>query len=111
VRELQNVIERAIILCGDNGMLGPEHLGMGIPHDFVPALSVEGTSGIASRGESGKLPTLAEIEKNHILSALNHCKGNRTHAASMLDISIRTLRNKLHEYGGRIPNKAEEIAN
>lgn len=109
VRELQNVIERAIILCGDNGMLGPEHMGMGLTPGLTPSISMESPSMLATgHGESKKVLTLAEIEKNHILSALNHCKGNRTHAASMLDVSIRTLRNKLHEYNGTIQNKAEE---
>jgi len=41
---------------------------------------------------------LDEIEKRHILAALRHTSGNRTRAASMLGISIRTLRNKLQEY-------------
>jgi len=41
---------------------------------------------------------LDEIEKRHILAALRHTNGNRTRAASMLGISIRTLRNKLQEY-------------
>jgi DNA-binding NtrC family response regulator len=52
---------------------------------------------------------LAEMEKRHILAALEQCKGNRTHAAKLLDVSIRTLRNKLHEYNGTSP-KAEEEA-
>src|SRR5580658_8474424 len=108
VRELQNVIERAIILCGDNGMLGPEHLGMGIPQDLVPSIPTDTTAVSAGHGETKKLLTLAEVEKNHILSALNYCKGNRTHAATMLDVSIRTLRNKLHEYNGTSPCKSEE---
>ena len=43
--------------------------------------------------------TLEEIEKRHILAALDHTKGNRTRAAELLQISIRTLRNKLNEYG------------
>jgi len=43
-------------------------------------------------------PTLSELEKQHILAALKRSKGNRTHAAKMLSISIRTLRNKLNEY-------------
>ena len=52
---------------------------------------------------------LAEMEKRHILAALDHCNGNRTHAAKLLDISIRTLRNKLHEYNGTVPQgQAEE---
>jgi DNA-binding NtrC family response regulator len=58
----------------------------------------------------GEISTLAELEKQHILAALEHCKGNRTHAAKLLDVSIRTLRNKLHEYHGTAP-KTEEKQN
>ena len=46
------------------------------------------------------------MEKTLILDTLNHCLGNRTHAANILGISIRTLRNKLNEYaeaGSNIP--------
>ncbi len=39
-----------------------------------------------------------EVERALILETLSHCLGNRTRAAEMLGISIRTLRNKLHEY-------------
>jgi len=107
VRELQNVIERAIILCGDNGMLGPEHLGMGFSDELVAPLAMNSTTDSTTHGEPRKLLTLAEMEKSHILSALNHCKGNRTHAANLLDVSIRTLRNKLHEYNGTTPGQNE----
>ena len=103
VRELQNVIERAIILCGDNGMLGPEHLGLGISEKLISTPQLEGLPAFINTGEGRKLLTLAEIEKGHILAALNQCKGNRTHAANLLDVSIRTLRNKLHEYNGTVP--------
>ncbi len=102
VRELQNVIERAIILSGDNGMLGPEHLGLTMTERPAPTLNAASPATFTENGEK-KLPTLAEIEKNHILTALNYCKGNRTHAATLLDVSIRTLRNKLHEYNGTAP--------
>lgn len=101
VRELQNVIERAIILCGDNGVLGLEHLGLGIPLNLISSLPAENLP--QNSGRAGKLLTLAEVEKSHILNALQHCKGNRTHAANLLDVSIRTLRNKLHEYNGTSP--------
>jgi DNA-binding NtrC family response regulator len=50
--------------------------------------------------------TLAEVERDLILQTLKYCLGNRTHAADMLGISIRTLRNKLGEYaagGAPIP--------
>ncbi|MBL4540086.1 MAG: hypothetical protein JKP96_15620 [Oceanicaulis sp.] len=43
--------------------------------------------------------TVAEVEKDLILDTLDHCLGNRTHAANILGISIRTLRNKLKLYG------------
>ena len=42
--------------------------------------------------------TLAAVERSLILDTLTYCNGNRTHAARVLDISIRTLRNKLHQY-------------
>jgi DNA-binding NtrC family response regulator len=42
--------------------------------------------------------TVADVERELILETLKHCGGNRTHAANILGISIRTLRNKLHEY-------------
>lgn len=42
--------------------------------------------------------TIANVERHLILATLEHCHGNRTHAAKILGISIRTLRNKLNEY-------------
>ncbi len=42
--------------------------------------------------------TVAEVEQHLIIDTLEHCLGNRTHAANILGISIRTLRNKLKEY-------------
>ena len=44
--------------------------------------------------------TVADVERHLILDTLKHCLGNRTHAANVLGISIRTLRNKLNEYAG-----------
>jgi DNA-binding NtrC family response regulator len=103
VRELQNVIERAVILCGNEGRLLPRYLGLGtsarlfsdasIPRDPMPTHVA-----VAEKEAKPAFPTMAELEKQHILDALSRCNGNRTHAARMLQISIRTLRNKLHEY-------------
>jgi DNA-binding NtrC family response regulator len=45
--------------------------------------------------------TLAEVERDLILVTLRHCLGNRTHAANILGISLRTLRNKLNEYASQ----------
>ena len=50
----------------------------------------------ATRGLVGR--TVADVERDLILDTLDHCLGNRTHAARILGISIRTLRNKLNEY-------------
>jgi len=48
--------------------------------------------------------TVAAVERDLIIDTLRHCLGNRTHAANILGISIRTLRNKLNEYAdGGIP--------
>jgi len=104
VRELQNVIERAVILCGDSGLLELEHLGfsrfgsgdLSAPASTPPAAASASSAPAAPAAEPG---TLAEMEKRHILAALERTKQNRTHAARLLGISIRTLRNKLNEYG------------
>ncbi len=103
VRELQNVIERAVILCGD-GTLEAEHFGMAASAPVLTSGAAPATLPVAHGAVStGAFPPLAEMEKRHILAALDHCKGNRTHAARLLDISIRTLRNKLHEYHDASP--------
>lgn len=104
VRELQNVIERAVILCSDGECIEPDHLGLAINNSPSGATKPEGASpaSMASfTGSDGQLLTLSELEKHHIFRALDHCDGNRTHAAKLLDISIRTLRNKLNEYSGK----------
>ena len=57
--------------------------------------------------------TVAQMEQTLILDTLNHCLGNRTHAASILGISIRTLRNKLNEYtaaGVNVPHPQSGVA-
>jgi DNA-binding NtrC family response regulator len=98
VRELQNVIERAVILCSEGGVLEPAHLGMARLGSVLPAGKAPTGAVPALIGDNGEFPTLSDVEKQHILAALKHCKGNRTHAAKLLSISIRTLRNKLNEY-------------
>ena len=50
--------------------------------------------------------TVAQAEQLLIMRTLEDCKGNRTRASELLDISIRTLRNKLHEYGVMEPKEA-----
>jgi DNA-binding NtrC family response regulator len=108
VRELQNVIERAVILCGDAGLLEPEHLGFspqtaasapspGFSASPAPTPAAAAASAPSAPAETGPL-SLFELEKRHILSLMEKT-ASRTAAAKVLGISIRTLRNKLKEYG------------
>jgi DNA-binding NtrC family response regulator len=104
VRELQNVVERAVILCPESGMLQPEHLGLtAVSRASIQGVQAHGQKNISTITPDEPPPSLAELEKRHILAVLERCKGNRTHAAKVLDVSIRTLRNKLHEYHGTTP--------
>jgi two-component system response regulator FlrC len=87
VREFENIIERAVLMCKAD-IIDREDLFITeknrqqetSAHLFNPAVS------------------LKEMEKNVIFKALDQTKGNRTHAAEILGISVRTLRNKLNEY-------------
>ncbi len=90
VRELENVIQRAVVFAKNKEIL-PEHLRM---NGTVAQSPRPGTpdSGL----EAGM--SVAEAEKILIFKTLEACGDNRTKAADMLNISIRTLRNKLHEY-------------
>ena len=63
----------------------------------LPCQRLELSTRLAS-AEIGR--TVADVERDLILETLKHCLGNRTHAANILGISIRTLRNKLNEYSG-----------
>jgi DNA-binding NtrC family response regulator len=106
VRELQNIVERAVILCEDSGMLEPEHLGLN--SSAASSASIVVSNSLEPVRHSSEFPTLADLEKHHILAALDRCQGNRTHAAKLLNVSIRTLRNKLHEYNGTAPKSEED---
>ena len=85
VRELQNVIQRAVLLTLDQ-QIAPEHLVF--DRDESPY----------SPPEQLSLMPISEMEKIMIHKALSAVEGNRTRAAEILGISVRTLRNKLHEY-------------
>ena len=88
VRELENLIERAVVLI-DSEVIEVEEL-----RQLMQPGTCRDVQGIA---KEGVLP-LKEMEKRMIMHALNDQNGNRTHAAKVLGISVRTLRNKLHEY-------------
>lgn len=100
VRELQNAIERAVILGGDGEELGRDHLAFtGRAAETAAPSGTAAPVALPAPNSNGTILPLAEVEKQHILAALQQYAGNRTHAAKQLGISIRTLRNKLHEYG------------
>jgi transcriptional regulator with PAS, ATPase and Fis domain len=116
VRELQNVIERAVILAGDSPVIETAHLCL-VTFSGQPALAplpAPVTESPAPASESAcppaqattaktpnHFPPLHELEKRHIYAALERCNNNRTQAARVLGISVRTLRNKLNEYTGQ----------
>ena len=97
VRELENTIHRSVLLAQgeeidtDAIML---NLGEGEPTDDATAVA----AAAASKAENMVGKTVAEVERDLIIGTLEHCLGNRTHAANILGISIRTLRNKLKIY-------------
>lgn len=116
VRELQNVVERAAILAEEGNPIGPEIMG-GIPVSpaappplIAPATTDLATEpprpSIAPAPSEGVVP-LHELEKRAIFDALEKTNGNRTQAADLLGISIRTLRNKLAEYRGQNADNEE----
>ena len=67
-----------------------------VPRSSDPVARAAQTAEAVTRALVGR--TVAEVERDLILDTLDHCLGNRTHAAKILGISIRTLRNKLNEY-------------
>ena len=97
VREMRNVIERAMLLARGAPALGPEHL----PADLRKpgGAGGGGGGGGGSGGERRHLPlTLADVERQHIERALRFHGGNRTRAAQELGISRATLINKIKVY-------------
>ena len=66
------------------------------PANQGPASQAAVAAEVVTRNLVGQ--TVAEVERDLILQTLDHCLGNRTHAANILGISIRTLRNKLRLY-------------
>jgi DNA-binding NtrC family response regulator len=96
VRELRNVLERAVIMAGE-GTIQMAHL----PYDFGVSVGSRPPAQIFEP-ESVRLPvgtTVSEAEKALIQLTLQHTKNNKTRAAEILGISLKTLFNKLKEYG------------
>ncbi|WP_320172002.1 sigma-54 dependent transcriptional regulator [Maridesulfovibrio sp.] len=111
VRELQNLMERAVLLAG-SGPIESRHF-LNDPDAWMPeeefvnaepgsAMGLSGDGDSAS-GEAGvaasfDLMPISEMEKKMIIKSLDQTQGNRTKAAELLGISVRTLRNKLNDY-------------
>ncbi len=104
VRELENTIHRGVLLATDGVMdvdaLQLKSSGSG---SATETANDDTTGGLVGR-------TVAAVERDLIIDTLDHCLGNRTHAANILGISIRTLRNKLKLYnqeGVKVPQPGE----
>jgi DNA-binding NtrC family response regulator len=98
VRELENAMHRAVLLSnsedvGADAIRAPDGAPVGSRGDLGAAIEA---GQAAARALVGR--TVADVEQDLILETLTHCLGNRTHAANILGISIRTLRNKLKLY-------------
>ena len=101
VRELENTMHRAVLLANgpmielDNIMLTNARAE---PALVPPAATAQ--AGRAATGDRAPLVgrTVADVERDLIIDTLQHTLGNRTHAANILGIAIRTLRNKLKQY-------------
>lgn len=115
VRELENTMHRAILMSQEAEIEDAAIMIAGVKPvaktdqaavatnaaQAAQAVVEKNTSGVADSVSAALVGrTVAEVEKELILTTLDHCLGNRTHAANVLGISIRTLRNKLKEYGG-----------
>jgi DNA-binding NtrC family response regulator len=98
VRELRNTIERAVILCGE-GYMETRHL----PPTFGQRFMRTDTGSSNNNNDSGVHveigSTVDEAERMLILKTLESTRNNKTRAAEILGISLKTLHNKLKEYG------------
>jgi DNA-binding NtrC family response regulator len=105
VREIQNCAERAIILAdydrelefADFILTPPQ--GRPLPRRAEP--SAQAVTSASAAAPNGRFPSIAEMERQLIEQALQKTSGNRNEAAKMLDINVRTLRNKLKEYAAQ----------
>jgi two-component system, response regulator FlrC len=96
VRELENVIHRAVLLA-TGPEIGPTDVELTQPEGTRPTSEATSAGGVASL--VGR--RMDDVERDLIIQTLSHTLGNRTHAATILGISIRALRNKLRDYTAR----------
>jgi DNA-binding NtrC family response regulator len=96
---MRNTLERAVIVCS-GPIVEPRHL----PPNFGSGLPAHATAGANSnevRLEVGT--TVGEAERQLIMKTLQSTHNNKTRAAEVLGISLKTLHNKLKEYGSATP--------
>jgi DNA-binding NtrC family response regulator len=103
VRELENCLHRAVLLA-EGREIGPEAIELAEPPSAVPG--TPGAPAVAGPPAAGALSGLVgrrmeDVERALIIETLGHTLGNRTHAAAILGISIRALRNKLRDYSAQ----------
>ena len=108
IRELENAMHRAVLLA-QGTMIEPGAVVLSAsstPESDAETSAITSAGGLASPTTPGPTSatrplvgrTVADVERDLIIDTLQHCVGNRTHAANILGISIRTLRNKLKLY-------------
>ncbi len=96
VREMENIIHRAVLLCSGDKI---EKKDLLLENGVATESSImENQAENSSTNEEFLTGPLKEVEKKMIFHTLGKTEGNRTHAAKILGISVRTLRNKLNEY-------------
>jgi two-component system response regulator AtoC len=99
VRELRNILERALIL-ETSGTIGPDSLLLGSARLERPAADAFFSVGLAD----GQPPTLADLEKLYIERLLEHAGGNRSQVARFLEVSYPTVAKKIADYGIKLPD-------
>ena len=104
VRELRNTLERAVIVC-DGALIETKHLPPGFGH-VAPRAPVQEANAV----RLGVGTTVGEAERLLILKTLEATNNNKTRAAEILGISLKTLHNKLKEYGAQDASDAAEAA-
>jgi two-component system response regulator FlrC len=107
VRELENAIHRAVLLASGSE-IGIDAIELGQSEGSGAARTLDGAAppGVAGSGGQTGIAALVgrkmdDVERDLIIGTLGHTLGNRTHAATILGISIRALRNKLRDYAAQ----------